>query len=53
MPSEKYWGAQTQRALHHFPTGKDVMPYEVIYSLAIIKKCAAIVNSFTGCSIMD
>ena len=53
VPSEKYWGAQTQRALHHFPTGKDVMPYEVIYSLAIVKKCVAIVNSFTGCSIMD
>jgi fumarate hydratase class II len=53
VPSEKYWGAQTQRALHHFPTGKDVMPYEVIYSLAIVKKCAAIVNSFTGCSIMS
>ena len=48
VPSDKYWGAQTQRALHHFPTGKDVMPYEVIYGLAIIKKCAAIVNSFYG-----
>lgn len=45
VPSEEYWGTQTQRALHHFPTGKYVMPYEVIYSLAIIKKCAAIVNS--------
>jgi fumarate hydratase, class II len=48
VPSDKYWGAQTQRALQHFPAGKDVMPYEVIYALAIIKKCAAIVNSFYG-----
>ena len=48
VPSYKYWGAQTQRALQHFPAGKDVMPYEVIYGLAIIKKCAAIVNSFYG-----
>lgn len=53
VSSEKYWGTQTQRELHHFLTGKDVMPYEVIYSLAIVKKCAAIVNSFTGCSIVD
>jgi fumarate hydratase class II len=48
VPSDKYWGAQTQRALQHFPVGKDVMPYEVIDGLAIIKKCAAIVNSFYG-----
>jgi fumarate hydratase class II len=48
VPSDKYWGAQTQRALHHFSIGKDVMPYEVIYGLAIIKKCAAIVNASYG-----
>ena len=48
VPSDRYWGAQTQRALHHFPTGKDVMPYEVIYGLAVIKKCAAIVNASYG-----
>lgn len=48
VPSEEYWGTQTQHALHHFPTGKDVMPYELIYSLAIVKKCAAIANSFYG-----
>jgi fumarate hydratase, class II len=48
VPSDKYWGAQTQRALHHFFIGKDVMPYEVIYGLAIIKKCAAIVNTSYG-----
>ena len=48
VPSDKYWGAQTQRALQHFPVGRDVMPYELIYGLALIKKCAASVNSFCG-----
>jgi fumarate hydratase class II len=48
VPSDKYWGAQTQRVLHHFSIDKDVMPYEVIYGLAIIKKCAAIVNASFG-----
>jgi fumarate hydratase, class II len=37
-----------KRVLHHFSIDKDVMPYEVIYGLAIIKKCAAIVNAFFG-----
>jgi fumarate hydratase class II len=36
--SYKYWGAQTQRALQHFAAGKDVMPYEAIDGLAVIKK---------------
>lgn len=48
VPSDKYWGAQTQCALQHFSIGKDVMPFDVIYALAIIKKYAAIVNSSYG-----
>ena len=45
VPGEKYWAAQTQRSLHHFSIGDDIMPIEVIHALALIKKCAAIVNS--------
>jgi fumarate hydratase class II len=43
--SDRYWGAQTQRSVEHFSIGKDHMPIEIIHSLALIKKCAAIVNS--------
>jgi fumarate hydratase class II len=45
VPGDRYWAAQTQRSLHHFSIGKDLMPIEVIHSLALIKKCAAIINS--------
>jgi fumarate hydratase class II len=43
--SNRYWGAQTQRSIEHFSIGNDIMPLEIIHSLALIKKCAAIVNS--------
>ncbi len=39
-----YWGAQTQRSLHHFNIGFDVMPREMIRALGVLKKAAAIVN---------
>ena len=26
VPSEKYWGAQTQRSLENFPIGVETMP---------------------------
>ena len=41
---DKYWGAQTERSLHHFNIGFDVMPREVIRALGVLKKAAAIVN---------
>jgi fumarate hydratase, class II len=41
---DKYWGAQTERSLHHFNIGFDVMPREVIRALGILKKAAAMVN---------
>jgi fumarate hydratase class II len=44
VPAEHYWGAQTQRSLHHFAIGNDRMPLEVIYAQAELKKAAAIVN---------
>src|SRR5690606_2826264 len=35
---------QTQRSLHHFDIGFDVMPREMIRALGILKKAAALVN---------
>ena len=29
VPSDRYWGAQTQRSLHHFSIGNDRMPKAV------------------------
>ncbi|MFO2968885.1 class II fumarate hydratase [Legionella pneumophila serogroup 1] len=44
VPSDKYWGAQTERSLHHFNIGKDIMPREVIHAFGILKKAAALTN---------
>ena len=44
VEADKYWGAQTERSLHHFDIGFDVMPREMIRALGILKKAAAIVN---------
>lgn len=44
---DRYWGAQTQRSVEHFSIGNELMPLEIIHSLALIKKCAATVNSST------
>ena len=44
VPAEHYWGAQTQRSLHHFAIGDDRMPIEVCRAYGYIKKAAALVN---------
>src|SRR5688572_5661201 len=46
--SDRYWGAQTQRSLHHFNIGGDVMPRELIRAFGILKKAAAQVNEELG-----
>jgi fumarate hydratase class II len=45
VPAGAYWGAQTQRAIHNFPiTG--LKPYPAfVWSMAMIKRAAAEVNS--------
>ncbi|MCA1030846.1 class II fumarate hydratase [Bacillus timonensis] len=48
VPSEKYWGAQTQRSKENFKIGNEQMPKEVIKSFALVKKCAAISNHKLG-----
>jgi fumarate hydratase class II len=48
VPAHHYWGAQTQRSLHHFAIGDDRMPLEVIHAMAILKKAAALTNQDLG-----
>jgi fumarate hydratase, class II len=48
VPADRYWGAQTQRSLHHFNIGYDLMPREMIRAFGILKKAAAIVNHDLG-----
>jgi len=46
VPSDRYWGAQTQRSLKYFHAGagRDTMPRELIKALGILKKAAAMAN---------
>mgnify|MGYP001492353676 CR=1 FL=1 len=48
VPSDKLWGAQTQRSKDNFRIGTVRMPIEVIYAFAILKKAAAMANSECG-----
>ena len=48
VPSDKLWGAQTQRSLEHFSIGRDLMPREMITAYAILKKAAANANHNGG-----
>lgn len=48
VPSDRYWGAQTQRSLKHFAIGADVMPRELIRAFGILKQAAAQVNHALG-----
>ncbi len=48
VPADRYWGAQTQRSLHHFSIGDDRMPTEVVRAFGVLKKAAALVNMEMG-----
>ncbi len=48
VPANKYWGAQTERSLHHFNIGKDLMPIELVHAFGILKKAAALTNLELG-----
>jgi fumarate hydratase class II len=48
VPSDKYWGAQTQRSLENFKIGDGKMPIEIIRAFAILKKAAALTNHELG-----
>jgi fumarate hydratase class II len=44
VPSEKYWGAQTQRSLGNFKIGTEKMPFPLVRALGIVKMSAAQAN---------
>ncbi|MCP5073087.1 MAG: class II fumarate hydratase [Rhodobacteraceae bacterium] len=48
VPSDKYWGAQTQRSLKNFPIGWEKQPVAVIRALGVIKKACAQANVELG-----
>src|SRR3984957_7808238 len=48
VPSDKLWGAQTQRSLEHFSIGHDLIPREMIAAYATLKKAAANANHAGG-----
>ena len=51
VPADKYWGAQTQRSLHHFKIGDaqaDKMPLAVIHAMGILKLACAKANAALG-----
>src|SRR5436309_8543242 len=50
VPADRYWGAQTQRSLHHVSIGgpTEHMPVEVVRAFGILKKAAALVNEELG-----
>ncbi|ESU18708.1 fumarate hydratase class II [Flavobacterium cauense R2A-7] len=49
VPSEKYWGAQTERSRNNFKIGEPAsMPKEIIEAFAYLKKAAAYTNCELG-----
>src|SRR5213083_781748 len=48
VPSERLWGAQTQRSLEHFRISTEKMPAALIRALLIVKRSAARVNVALG-----
>ena len=48
VPTERLWGAQTQRSLEHFHIGTERFPREFIRALGIVKRAAAQSNARLG-----
>lgn len=48
VPSDKFWGAQTERSRQNFPIGQEKMPTEIIKAFAILKKSTAQANCDLG-----
>lgn len=48
VPSDKYYGAQTARSLMNFKIGGEKFPRELIRTLGILKKAAALTNKELG-----
>ncbi|MBV8658063.1 MAG: class II fumarate hydratase [Burkholderiales bacterium] len=50
VESSRYWGAQTERSVHHFPIGVDRFRWQrpVIRALGVLKRAAAEANAELG-----
>jgi fumarate hydratase, class II len=51
VPADRYWGAQTQRSLHHFAIGDpsaERMPPEIVHAMGLLKQACALVNDESG-----
>ena len=48
VPAEHYWGAQTQRSLHHFAISGNRMPPGIVWAFGVLKRAAAEVNADLG-----
>ncbi|HEX8332526.1 MAG TPA: class II fumarate hydratase [Segetibacter sp.] len=50
VPSDVYWGAQTQRSIENFKIAQDInrMPKEIIQAFAYLKKAAGLTNLDAG-----
>ena len=48
VPADRYWGAQTQRALQNFKIGDERLPRAAIWALGTIKQAVAGVNADLG-----
>jgi fumarate hydratase class II len=51
VDASRYWGAQTERSIHHFAIGwpdADRMPIEIVRAMGVLKKAAAMANVENG-----
>jgi len=48
VAADRYWGAQTERSLHHFSIGREHFSRPMIRAFGILKKAAALANGELG-----
>ena len=48
VPTDKYWGAQTQRSLINFPIGWEKQPVAIVRALGVVKQACAEANKAAG-----
>src|SRR6201997_851334 len=48
VPTDRYWGAQTERSRQNFRIGQDRMPTPIVHALGIVKLAAAETNRELG-----
>ena len=50
VAADRYWGAQTERSLHHFKAGagRDTLTREMIRAMGVLKRAAASANADLG-----